>query len=70
MKINKSDGSIAIFSLSDVQKITFNFTSVSSNDIKKLNGLLRPLVLMQNQPNLFNPSRSITYQLLKESVSS
>jgi len=62
MKITKTGGEIIEIDVSDINNIVFDLTPSSMHDIEILSKI--PIKFLKNYPNPFNPTTTISYDLV------
>ena len=63
MKVTKTGGEIIEIDISDIDQITFDLNSSSVHDFEVLSKI--PIKLLKNYPNPFNPTTTISYDLVR-----
>lgn len=62
MKISLNNGSKITYTISDINKITFD-SLLTGTDQNKIQRVIKTFTLLQNYPNPFNPTTTIKYDL-------
>ncbi|MDD8017322.1 MAG: T9SS type A sorting domain-containing protein [Bacteroidota bacterium] len=65
MFVEMANGSMHVYSVSAINKITFNQTPTSVKEVEQMENIVRSFTLKQNYPNPFNPTTTIEYVIPK-----
>jgi len=63
MKVTKTGGEIIEIDISNINQITFDFSTTSVHDLEILSKI--PIKFLKNYPNPFNPVTTISYDLIE-----